>query len=221
MSILYCTNTGAECAAILRDGFSDEPELKPSTGKIGVYLSDCPGEPDPDYPDDQLLEITLPPEISISQYEIFVPKEGTRWREFVVPAHILNESAEIYSVPKTEWDQKLRQWKKQWIDSQTSESHSQPKRERPDPEIIRENAEAFEALAMRWFDSLTGKLAFPNRADLRTAVLYMILTYFDSANEPDLYFGDLMRAVEEKLRLDAIKHGGLKGLPEKKDLGQN
>jgi hypothetical protein len=75
--IYYCSNTSAACAAILRDGFTDEPELQPSTGKIGVYLSDCPGEPDPEYPDDQLLEITLPPEISISQFEIFISKEGT------------------------------------------------------------------------------------------------------------------------------------------------
>jgi hypothetical protein len=147
-------------------------------------------------------------EATLEIFQHIDPGHGNHW----LRGRDLNPRPSGY-VPKTEWDQKWRQWREKWIDSQTGK--------RPDPELIRQNAEAFEALAMRWFDSLTGKLAFPNRADLRTAVLYMILTYFDSANEPDLYFGDLMRAVEEKLRLDAIKHGGLKGLPEKKDLGQN
>ena len=73
----------------------------------------------------------------------------------------------------------------------------------------------------RWLDSLTGELAFFDRADLRTAVIYMILDYFDCDNSADLYYRDLMAAVEEKLRLVAIKHRGLKGLPEKKDLGRN
>ena len=97
----------------------------------------------------------------------------------------------------------------------------EPKRKTPDPEIVRQNAEAFEALAMRWIDSLTGKRAYPNRADLPRAVLYMILDYFDCDNSADLYYGDLLASVEEKLRLEQIKFGGLKGLPSKKELGRN
>jgi hypothetical protein len=112
MSILYyCTNTSTECAAILRDGFSDEHEAEINPpGIFGVYLSDCPGEQDSEYPDDQLLEIVLSPQISIAQFEIFVPKEGTRWREFVVPAHLLNEWAEIRLLPKEEWGPKWERW---------------------------------------------------------------------------------------------------------------
>ena len=41
----------------------------------------------------------------------------------------------------------------------------------------------------------------------------MILDYFDCDNSADLYFGDLRKAIAEKLRLSEIKHYGLKGLP--------
>jgi hypothetical protein len=36
----------------------------------------------------------------------------------------------------------------------------------------------------------------------------MILDYFDCDNSADLYYGDLLAAVEEKLRLVEIKFGG-------------
>jgi hypothetical protein len=98
------------------------------------------------------------------------------------------------------------------------QSNNRPEGRTPDPEIIRQNAEAFEALAMKWTDSLTGKAA---NTDLRRAVIYMILDYFDCDNSADLYYGDLLAAVEEKLRLVEIKFGLLKGLPRKKDLGRN
>jgi hypothetical protein len=49
----------------------------------------------------------------------------------------------------------------------------------------------------------------------------MILDYFDRDNMSHLYYGDLLAAVEEKLRLVAIKFGGLTGLPKKRNLGRN
>ena len=101
----YYVNTSAEVEAILRDGFINECK-ETTTGISGVYLADSPGEPDPEYPNDQLLEIILPPEISISQFELF--KEGARWREWLVPAGLLNECAEIRVLPKAQWAQKCR-----------------------------------------------------------------------------------------------------------------
>jgi hypothetical protein len=60
----------------------------------------------------------------------------------------------------------------------------------PDPEIIRQNAAAFEQLALKWRDSITGETAY---TELGLAVIYMILDYFDCDNSSGLYFGDLLR----------------------------
>lgn len=207
MNTFYCVNTSAEVEAILRDGFIKEYK-ETATGISGVYLADSPGEPDPDYPDDQLLEITLPPEISISQFEAFKHCKGDmRWREWVLPADLLNECAEVRVVPKAEWGTR---WK-QWVDRRAKQRQrpalsAEPKGKMPDPDIIRQNAEAFEALAMRWMDSRTGK---PASTDLPGAVIYMILDYFDCDNSANLYYRHLLAAVREKLRLLKIKFGGL------------
>jgi hypothetical protein len=74
---------------------------------------------------------------------------------------------------------------------------------------------------MTWKDSLTGKPAAPQFDHPGQVVIYMVLNYFDCDNFADLYYSDLLEAVEEKLRLDAIKHRGLKGLPPKEELGKN
>ena len=106
----YSVSTNAEVERILRDGFINEYK-ETTTGISGVYLANSPGEPDPEYPDDQLLEITLPPEISISQFEVFKKcKENTPWREWVLPAGLLNECGEVHLVPKVEWGERWRQW---------------------------------------------------------------------------------------------------------------
>lgn len=106
----YSVSTSAEVEAILRDGFRTECEATVE-GKSGVYLADSPGEPDPDYPDDQLLEITLPTDISILQFEVGRECKGnTRWREWVLPTSLLKECAEVHLVPKAEWGERWRQW---------------------------------------------------------------------------------------------------------------
>jgi hypothetical protein len=72
-------DTSAEVEAILRDGFIDECRCK-TTGVSGVYLADSPGEPDSNHLDHQLLEISLPPDISISRFEVFKQCKGdTAW----------------------------------------------------------------------------------------------------------------------------------------------
>ncbi len=107
MNPYYYVNTRAKIEAILRDGFGNEYKEK-TTGTEGVYLTDAPGEPDPDYPDDQLLEVILPSEVDISQFEI--KAEGVRWREWIVPGDLLNQSAEIRLLPKEEWSPRWKEW---------------------------------------------------------------------------------------------------------------
>src|SRR5258708_6920280 len=90
----YYVDTSESIAAILRAGFSVNNQGKEkTTGIEGVYLTDGPGAPDPDYPDDQLLKVILPSTIDISQFEI--KAGGAQWREWFVPAELLNQSAEI------------------------------------------------------------------------------------------------------------------------------
>jgi len=50
--------------------------------------------------DEQLLEISLPAEIDISPFEIFAP--GARWREWSVPANIINQYGKTRLLPDDE-----------------------------------------------------------------------------------------------------------------------
>ena len=189
MPTYYYINDSAQIEAIFRDGFLDEYK-DTTTGISGVYVADSPGEPDPEYPDDQLLEIVLPPEISISQFETFKECKGdTRWREWVLPADLLNECAEVRVLPKAKWGHEVGALGE--AASQTGQLLALPaelKGKTPDPNIIRQNAKAFEALAMRWMDSRTGKVA---KTDLQAAVIYMILDYFDCDNSAHICYGHL------------------------------
>ena len=198
-----------EIEAVLHgDGFSDTDI---GEGRSGVYIADTPGEPNPDFPLDQVLEVTFPTGINLDNWRLLVkiPEKSCLWHEWLIPAKILNKHARVSLLTKDQWAQT-------WATDKESRTGQQEKT--PDPEIIQQNAKAFEALAMKWMDSRTGK---PANTKLRTAVLYMILDYFDCDNSPDLYYSDLLAAVEEKLRLTAIKFRGLRGLPRKKDLGRN
>jgi len=207
----YHVGDATEIEAILHgDGFSDTQGI--GDGRVGVYIVDSPGELDPDYPLDQVLEITLPPEMNLDNWEVVVKipeKPCCSWHEWLIPAQILNQHAKTRLLTKDQW---VQTW------ATDKQSMTGQKEKTPDPEIIQQNAKSFETLAMKWMDSRTGK---PANTKLRTAVLYMILDYFDCDNSADLYYSDLLAAVEEKLRLVAIKFGGLKGLPRKKELGQN
>jgi hypothetical protein len=106
MNTYYYVDTCESIATILRDGFSVNNQGKEkTTGKSGVYLVDAPGALDPDH--DQLLEIKLPPALELSQFE---NKTGGTW---LVPAHLLDEWAEIRLLPKEEWNPKWEEWLEQ------------------------------------------------------------------------------------------------------------
>ncbi len=62
----------------------------------GIYLAGTPGAA-------QLLEITLPVGIDISSFEIFTP--GAEWREWCVPADIINQYRKIRHLSESEFEQ--------------------------------------------------------------------------------------------------------------------
>jgi hypothetical protein len=98
MKLYYCPKTTEETHAILRDGFINELEYK---GISCIYLADTPAAKQ----GEQLLEISLPAEIDISTCEIFAP--GAPWREWCVPASIINHYGKTRLLPDDERDQAL------------------------------------------------------------------------------------------------------------------
>jgi hypothetical protein len=71
-----------------------------------VYIADGPGRPDPDFPDDVLLEIKLPEVIDGSPWELILPAEQRAdYGEWVVPSLILNKHATLRLISNEEWNQ--------------------------------------------------------------------------------------------------------------------
>jgi len=66
-----------------------------------IYLADAPAAKEAE----QLLEISLPGEINITSFEIFAP--GARWREWCVPADIINRYGKTRQLPDDEREQAL------------------------------------------------------------------------------------------------------------------
>ena len=80
MNTYYHSGASGEIETILHDGFVDNIEER-NTGRRGVYVGDAPGEPGPDFPGDQVLEITLPEQIDTSNWRLVVPEKTCRWQE--------------------------------------------------------------------------------------------------------------------------------------------
>ena len=99
MKLYYCSKTTEETHTILRDGFINDLKYR---GISCIYLADTLAA----QPGEQLLEISLPAEIDISPFEIFAP--GARWREWCVPANIVNQYGKIRQLPEDERKQALR-----------------------------------------------------------------------------------------------------------------
>jgi len=95
---------------ILRDGFVDNIEER-NTGRLGVYVGDAPGEPDPDFPDDQVLEITLPEQIDTSNWRLVVPEKPCRWQEWLIPVRVFNEHGSVRQLRRDEWENAWTKYK--------------------------------------------------------------------------------------------------------------
>jgi hypothetical protein len=72
-------------------------------GISGIYLADTLAAKQ----GQQLLEISLHAEIDISSFEIFAP--GARWREWRVPADIINQCGKIRQLPESALEQARHQ----------------------------------------------------------------------------------------------------------------
>ena len=110
MNTYYYSGTSDEIETILHDGFVDNIEER-NTGRLGVYVGDAPGEPDPEYPDDHLLEITLPGEIDTSKWRLVLPEKPCRWQEWLIPATTLNKHARVRKLRKDQWEQAWAKYK--------------------------------------------------------------------------------------------------------------
>ena len=88
--ILYHRTTAAK--AILCEGFQDREGSYLFEGITlrGVWISDVPLDCNEGTKGEQLIAITLPATIDISDYEIV--EDGKPYREWCVPAEILNQA---------------------------------------------------------------------------------------------------------------------------------
>jgi hypothetical protein len=110
MNTYYYSGSSDEIETILRNGFTDNLKQTEST-RSGVYITDAPGEPDPDYPGDQLLEITLPAEIDCSRWKLVFPNSPADWQEWLIPARVLNKHARVRQLRKDQWEQAWAKYK--------------------------------------------------------------------------------------------------------------
>ena len=89
--ILYHRTTAAAAEQILRDGFRDGVGTYMATQQYsGVWLSNVPLDLGEGAEGDTLLQVELP-EQAIADYEWI--EEGKPYREWLIPAQLINEQA--------------------------------------------------------------------------------------------------------------------------------
>jgi hypothetical protein len=92
MIFYHCTDSAS---TILREGFRDAEGtygLEEVTLR-GVFISDQPLSIQEGAKGDQILEIILPSNCDLSDYELI--EEGKPYREWHVPANVLNENGQV------------------------------------------------------------------------------------------------------------------------------
>ena len=104
-SIIFYHRTDA-AESILRDGFRDNNGLVGAqyAGIEGVFLSNRPLDCNEGAKGDQLLEVTLPSACDLSDYEI-IDEENTSYREWCVPAEVINQHGKVRLLSADEEDQ--------------------------------------------------------------------------------------------------------------------
>jgi hypothetical protein len=103
VAIYYHRTDNAE--SILREGFRDGEGSYMVIGTTfsGVWLSNYPLECNEGAKGDQLLEITLPDDLDISDHEW--AEEGKPYREWLVPAEVLTQHGRVRLLSADEEDQ--------------------------------------------------------------------------------------------------------------------
>jgi hypothetical protein len=80
-------------AVITHDGFRNTENYMSAPTLRGVFLSDIPVDRNEGTKGRQLLEITLPLSCDVSEYELI--EKGKTYREWCVPAEIINKNATV------------------------------------------------------------------------------------------------------------------------------
>jgi hypothetical protein len=78
---------------ITHDGFRNTENYMSAPTLRGVFLSDIPVDRNEGTKGRQLLEITLPLSCDVSEYELI--EKGKTYREWCVPAEIINKNATV------------------------------------------------------------------------------------------------------------------------------
>ena len=105
---LYHRTAAAE--EILRDGFRDGEGsyLFDSLTLRGVFVSDTPLDSTEGTNGDQLIEVTLPGEVNLDEFELV--QEGMPYRQWCVPAELLNTCAHLHLLSEDEETDLPRHW---------------------------------------------------------------------------------------------------------------
>ncbi|MEZ0095913.1 hypothetical protein [Streptacidiphilus sp. EB129] len=89
VTVYFHTTDATE--AILRDGFRDAEGTYKLVGFTlrGVFIADVPMDTNEGAKGEQLLEIVFPDDVNLENFELV--EEGKPYREWCVPAELLNE----------------------------------------------------------------------------------------------------------------------------------
>lgn len=98
--IYYHTTDAAE--TILRDGFRDATGLylMANFTLTGVWLGNVPMTVNEGAKGDQVLRVELPDGIDLTDYEVV--EEFKSYREWCVPAALINEHADVTMLPESD-----------------------------------------------------------------------------------------------------------------------
>lgn len=103
----YHRTTDDAAEAILRDGFRDATGTYMFVGLelTGVFISDEPLDANEGASGDALLAVDLPDDVSLDDWEIVEEDDdGNTYREWCVPAKLLNESGSVRLLSQEEED---------------------------------------------------------------------------------------------------------------------
>jgi len=108
---MICDHTTDVADAILRDGFRDAtgPYMFIGIELTGVFLGDRPMDVNEGAKGDQVLRVELPDDIDVDDFELI--EEGKTYREWCVPAALINEHATVTLMSDDELD---RMWATIW-----------------------------------------------------------------------------------------------------------
>jgi hypothetical protein len=99
----YHVDSPDEIAIILHEGFADDV-IDKQRNRWGVYMMDSPTKPDPDYPNNELLEIVFQAQVNLSRWRLLIPEKPAQWNEWVIPARVLNKHARVRLLALPEWE---------------------------------------------------------------------------------------------------------------------